>query len=156
MDLSDHSPIVCVRNTKLIKTKPRLVTKRSLKNLDNEGFLRDLYYSDLSSVFNISDVELAVETFKSIFNSVADKYAPMKTYITKDRINPWFTIELSELLQLRNKAWSKARQTRLCSDWLTFRQLRNKCTVSVKKAKSSYYLNTISSSQGDRLNFGKP
>lgn len=22
MDLSDHSPIVCVRNTKLIKTKP--------------------------------------------------------------------------------------------------------------------------------------
>lgn len=37
-------------------------------------------------------------------------------------------------------AWAKARQTDLNPDWLYFKQLRNKCTVMIRKAKAEYFL----------------
>lgn len=54
----------------------------------------------------------------------------------KGRENPWFSTELSDLIQQRNEAWAKARQSDSAKDWFIFRQLRNKCTSLIKKAKA--------------------
>ena len=40
----------------------------------------------------------------------------------------------------RNKAWSLARHSGEDSNWIVFRQLRNRCTTMVRKAKSEYIL----------------
>jgi len=40
----------------------------------------------------------------------------------------------------RNLAWAKARKTGSPIDWFVFRQLQNKCSSFIKKAKSEYYL----------------
>uniref|UniRef100_A0A8B9HR54 Integrator complex subunit 2 n=1 Tax=Astyanax mexicanus TaxID=7994 RepID=A0A8B9HR54_ASTMX len=60
--------------------------------------------------------------------------------------SPWFSGEISSLLQSKNKAWSIARCTGEGEKWLTFRQLRNRCTAPIRKAKSDYFLNQITSS----------
>ncbi len=64
----------------------------------------------------------------------------MKVYLNCSRDNPWFSTALSDLIHERDAAWAKARQTNLNPDWLYFKQLRNKCTVMIRKAKSEYFL----------------
>ncbi len=49
------------------------------------------------------------------------------------------------ILALKSKAWVLARKSGDPSSWLAFWKLLNKFTPSVRKAKSDYYLNTISS-----------
>ena len=43
------------------------------------------------------------------------------------------------LLHLKNCIWRKARDTHTQADWLSFRQMRNKCTQAIRKAKVSYF-----------------
>ena len=50
------------------------------------------------------------------------------------------------LLNNRNSVWSRARRTGDPQHWLSFRQLRNKCTTAVWKAKSGYFLNLVTTS----------
>ena len=57
----------------------------------------------------------------------------------KNRFSPWFDSDLAELLHLKNCIWLKARHTYTQVDWLSFRQVRNKCTQAVRKAKVSYF-----------------
>ena len=56
----------------------------------------------------------------------------------KNRFSPWFGHDLAELLHLKNSIWRKARYTHTQADWLSFRQMRNKCTQDIRKAKDSY------------------
>ena len=114
-----------------------------------------MFCSDLATVSCIPDPELALENVSSIFIPLADKHAPFKQFRVKDRSNPWFSSVLSELIQVRNQAWAKARKTDSVVDWQSFRQLRNRCTILNNKDKSSYFLSSISDSAGDPSNFWK-
>jgi hypothetical protein len=69
-----------------------------------------MFYSDLATLSCIPDHELFPEHFSSIFISLADKHAHFKQFRVNDSANPWFS-ELSELIQMRNRAWAKARKT---------------------------------------------
>ena len=82
----------------------------------------------------------------NIFNSVVDKHAPIKKVRVKARSSPWFTADLADLFNSRNRAWAQARRHKTPSHWLLFRQLRNRCTAALRKAKSEYYLHSINSS----------
>lgn len=59
---------------------------------------------------------------------------PFKKYCVKGRDNP-------SLLHERDVTWARARHSNLQSDWLYFRQSRNRCTTMTRKAKSDYFLN---------------
>ena len=43
------------------------------------------------------------------------------------------------LFHLKNTIWRKALHTNTQADWLSFRQMRNNCTQSIRKAKVSYF-----------------
>ncbi|CAB1320181.1 unnamed protein product [Coregonus sp. 'balchen'] len=53
----------------------------------------------------------------------------------KNRFSPWFDRDLAELLHLKNSIWRKAWHTHTQADWLSFRQMRNKCTQAIRKAE---------------------
>ena len=57
----------------------------------------------------------------------------------RNRFSPWFDLDLAELLHLNNSIWQIARHTHTQADWLSFRQIRNKCTEAIQKAKVSYF-----------------
>ena len=63
------------------------------------------------------------------------------------------SLKLSDLVKMRNQAW--VRKTDPLADRQLFMQLRKRCTTSIKKAKSSCFLSSISDSTGDLLEFGK-
>ncbi len=88
------------------------------------------------SILNLSGA------FTLVMNALA--FERLTSLVEKNRVkhrdNPWFSAALYDLIKERDVAWAKARQTHLDSDWLHFRQLRNKCTVANRKSKSDYFL----------------
>ena len=71
------------------------------------------------------------------------------------RVNPWYCNELAKLHCSRNKAWNLARQTNDHAHWLTFRQLRNKCTSAVRRGKADFYLQKFTESSNRPGDFWK-
>ena len=150
---SDHCPIACVRDVRLDRNGSRVVTRRNFKRFVEESFLGDLYDWDWGCVGRLDNVGGALDLFVQQFNSFVDRHAPYKTTRIKDRVVPWVTHELSSLFIDRNAAWSRARRTGDPQHWLSFRQLRNKCSSAVRKAKSEYFLNLVTSSYSDPAKF---
>lgn len=97
-----------------------------------------------------------MEYFYEGFISIVDKHAPFQRLRVKGRDNAWFTPELANLLQQTNQAWAKARQSGTDLDRLSFRQLRNRCTFLIKKAKSDFYLAATTENLTIPGNSGKP
>ncbi|KAL7865358.1 hypothetical protein SRHO_G00106050 [Serrasalmus rhombeus] len=147
LGISDHCPIGCIRNSCTNKTGSRLVVRRNFNNFNEQAFLSDLAMSEIHLTLEISDVDGALNHFSKTFLTVVNKHAPFKKSRIRDRSSPWFTGEVSSLFKARNKAWSTARRSGERDHWLTFRQLRNKCTSAVRKAKSEYYCSLITSTR---------
>ena len=63
--------------------------------------------------------------------------------------------EAYSLLNARNKAWSPARRNGDRDHWLTFRQLRNKCTSYIRKATAEFYLQIFTNSATNSSKFWK-
>jgi len=68
--------------------------------------------------------------------------------------NPWFSTELSKLLQERDMAWAKARNSGVEADRIHFR-LRNQFTAAVQHAKTEYYLAATTDNLKNPMTFWK-
>lgn len=102
--LSDHCVITTVRNTKIPKTKPNVITKRDMKHFSEQGFLHDLNNLEWELINLIPDLEIAWEFFYANFSALVNKHAPLKRYRVKGRNNAWFSHPLSIMLHERNLA----------------------------------------------------
>uniref|UniRef100_A0A3B3BNA3 Reverse transcriptase domain-containing protein n=1 Tax=Oryzias melastigma TaxID=30732 RepID=A0A3B3BNA3_ORYME len=154
-DLSDHCAVATVRNIKLPKTKPRILIRRDLKKLNEQAFIYDLSILKWDRISLIDDVDLAWQYFHDEFLNLINKHAPIRRFRVKGRNNPWFSPEIDNLIKDRDTAWCRARKSHSEADWLHFRQLRNKCTLLIKKAKSEYYLSETSKNLNDPKKFWK-
>ncbi len=134
-DISDHCVVATVRNTKIPKSKPCIITKRDMKHFKEQAFLHDLYNFDCGKIYLIPEVESAWNYFYESFIYFINKHASFRKFRVKGRHNVLFTPELSNLLRERNLAWSKARSTNLKEDWLIFRQLRNMSTAAIRRLR---------------------
>lgn len=73
----------------------------------------------------------------------------------KTCLSPWINCDLVELLHRKNASWREARLSQSPTDWLTFRQLRNKCTQTIRKLKADYFKDQFSHSISDPNKFWK-
>lgn len=90
----------------------------------------------------MTEFDLFWDYFHSIFLSISNWHVPVKRFrVSGD--NPWFSESLSELIHLRNKYWEQARFTNSSADWTKCRTIRNKCTLMIRKAKSEFYLKSV-------------
>lgn len=154
-DVSDHCTVATIRDTKISKGKPRVISKRDFKHFSEQGFFHDLFSFDWGKIDLFDDVENAWSYFYQGFKEIVDRHAPMRKFRVKGRDNPWFTTELSDLLHERNKSWAKARKSGSDVDWLHFRQLRNRFVSYVKSAKSKYYLSVTTENLSNPRKFWK-
>lgn len=115
----------------------------------------DLYINGIDSVELFSDPDLALDHFIAVFNSVSDIHAPYKNLRVKKRSNPWFSHDINSLIHQRNAAWKLARSSGSTNNWQLFRHLRNKCTYSIRRAKASYYVNSLAACGNNSSKFWK-
>lgn len=58
-DISDHCIIATIRNTKIPKTKPCIITKCDIKHFSEQRFLHDLNNLEWEQIKLIPDLEMA-------------------------------------------------------------------------------------------------
>jgi hypothetical protein len=74
----DHYPVSCsVKYDKSYKSKPRVIRYRNLKNFDEELFLRDLENQNFNLVLQITDPDLALDSWYDKFIYTINKHTPL-------------------------------------------------------------------------------
>ena len=77
--------------------------------------------------------------WKSIFNLVTDKHAPVRTRRVRAAKAPWVTPQLKQCMHNRDIQKIKAIRSKNPIDWATFKKYRNSVNDDIKKAKQLYY-----------------
>ena len=93
--------------------------------------------------------------FRDLFRAVINKHAPFKILRIKNRYSPWLNRDLAVLLHHKNAAWRKARLSGSTTDSLLFRQIRNKATQAVRRAKAGYFIEQFTLSGSTPSTFWK-
>lgn len=153
--LSDHCPIVCVRGAKIQTSSTRIVFRRNFKHFNEQAFLQEITDSNINHTTEVPNVEEACRYFSNTLLTVVEEHAPLTKFRIRDGCSPWFTTDLSLMFSERDKAWALAKRTENAEHWLTFRQLRNKCTSSLRKAEAKYFIDKVSNSYSDPTKFLK-
>jgi len=84
-DVSNHCVVAIVRDTKLPKHKPRIITKRCTRYFNEQAFLFDVARCDWDRIFLIPDVESACLDLTSCS-------ATVRTHMEKTYINIYVLI----------------------------------------------------------------
>ncbi|KAI8512623.1 hypothetical protein Bbelb_092620 [Branchiostoma belcheri] len=146
--LSDHHLIYTHRGLKQPKPSPKWISARIFKRFVEEDFIADLErvpWSTISALGSVQDMWLA---WKSLFEAVCNKHAPVKKFRVKgtDR-PPWLSEEIREMMSLRDQARCTAERTQNEKDWETYRHLRNHTKRLISSSKQNHYTEEINQSQ---------
>ena len=127
------------------KSLPKIVESRSHKKYHKIAFKRDL-----QNVLNSSFTELQLELdpnvmwlkWRSVFTSMAEKHAPLRTRKVRSQHNPRLTSEVNKEMNHRDYLKQKATQTNARYLYLAYKEARNKTNKIMQKAKSDHFRGT--------------
>ncbi|KAI8518827.1 hypothetical protein Bbelb_020840 [Branchiostoma belcheri] len=86
--------------------------------------------------------------WKSLFEAVCNKHAPVKKFRVKGNDRPpWLSEEIREMMSLRDQARCTAERTQNEKDWETYRHLRNHTKRLISSSKQNHYTEEINQSQ---------
>ena len=152
--ISDHCGIyftMKVEKTNFKETK-RL---RSFKNFNEEDFQRDLIESINRSTFksHILNRELnkAFDVWLKILQEISNLHAPWKEFQRKTdtKYIPWYTKELEDLKEQKNRYLNLYRLFKNPDDLQTYKKMKNLQTHLTRSLKRTYYKNKIDEYDGD-------
>ena len=150
---SDHSAVFAVRKLHRMKPPPpRSIETRNYKRYDKDAFVQDLNNVPwpLISRSSCDDVDSSWDTFKILFNDVANSHAPTMKVRLRSREIPWVTPDIRQLMTERNVIHKKAIKTNKELYWSEFKRLRNLVTLKLRKAKQRYYSNHLKENKGNQ------
>ena len=128
---SDHSAIFGVRKFYRVPLPPpRIVTARNYRRYDPA-----LFSESLNNIpWDILDLEQnpdeALECFNDLFQTAADKHAPVVTRRVRGKSVPWLTPSIKDLMHERDFQHKKAIKTNQEIHWSNCKRLCN--TVNMK------------------------
>ena len=135
LGLSDHFPISCDFNLNITTKRKthKTVTYRSFKHFNQTLFLQDLELAQFDCVFNETNPNKALDVWYTIFTTVLDKHAPIRTRRVKQAdMPPWITPELIKATEIK-------KQLKVNKKSKEFKKQRNLVKKLVRKAKKVYF-----------------
>ena len=139
LGLSDHSLIygVVTGCGKRRVNTMRLVRCFSKCNL--ERLVAELDAAPWQVMDALDDMDSKWDYWKMLFWKIVDSHVPLKKARVRVKTLPWITRELRVLMRTRNYHCKKAKKTGSEEDWKHYKELRNKVTLELKKAKLQYF-----------------
>ena len=107
------------------------------------AFLLQIYNTDLSRVTNCDNLDTAAALFSSIYGSVLNQHAPIKTYQNRTNYLPWLSDETKLLMTQRDLAKENATQTGDSSQLDEYKRLRNLVKSRLNSDKINHYKNNF-------------
>lgn len=150
-DVSDHDMIYCVLNCEKQGNYPIFLSRRDLRRFDRELFYADLTASNLDYIYSIDDVDIKINFLTDVLLTLFDLHAPIRNIRVTKRPAPWLTDTVRLLIDLRNKAKSRFRRSRLPSDWACYKSIRNYTNLAIKNEKKAFFISQFQTSNSKRL-----
>ena len=144
-----------VRKINHIKSRPKTIKVRDYRNYDPNKMNKDLENIDWSSVYSVRDVNKAWEAIESTLLSVFKKHAPLISKRVRGAITPWLTAALKSEINYRDILLRKYRKSGSDVDNSNYKRHRNKVTSAIRKAKSMYHKDLLSSNVHNPKKFWK-
>ena len=138
---SDHLAVTTMKLSKEIVVRPAVIKKRSYKYFVKEDFLREVRYTDFSSVIHENDVDVASELFSKIFGSILDNHAPIKIFQTRKNYAPWLSDATKEEIIARDRLKKESIESNDPEVLKKYKILRNKIKSKLPGEERMYYEN---------------
>lgn len=145
LSLSDHFPIFCSRKTKINckKSAHHSIKYRSFKSFNENDFLSDLNSVGFDNIMQMSDVNVALNTFIENFISLIDKHVPLRQHRVKKIQQPdWINGEILDAMKERDKF-------KIRHDENNYKLYRNKVSELISQAKKNSYEKKIAEGQNN-------
>ena len=97
--VSDHDLIYVLIRLKKPRNKRVYITTRSFQNYTHEAFYYDVSLAPWSIVDIFSEVDDKLHVFNSLFHSILDQQAPIKTVKVRRKLNPYVTDNIRGLMK---------------------------------------------------------
>ena len=149
--ISDHSLIYFYRKLSvgLFSRGHTTVNYRNFKNFDVDKFRSDINTQNWDSINMIDNPNQMWLVWKTMFNSVVDRHAPLRKKRVRGIKSPWITADLKKSMRQRDVLKIKAIQSTNPYDWATFKSARNSVNNEIKITKELYYQRAFSENQGN-------
>lgn len=136
--ISDHCIISCNIGVFKINNKPKFITFRNFKHLNEESFYGDLNNINWNSIYSLADVDEMITFFNYNLTELFNFHAPLRTIRVTKKQAPWLTDVVKIMINLREKAFTKYKQTRSENDFNAYKNLRNYVTGAIRREKQAY------------------
>lgn len=121
-----HKMVGTFLRTHMARLKTKEISYRSLKNLDNDLFLKEL--SENLADFKCENSNNGYENLIKIFIDVLDKHAPLKKKNVRGNQNRFMNKKLSKAIMTRSRLKSKHQKSKSNIDRKNYKKQRNLCT----------------------------
>jgi hypothetical protein len=118
---------------------------RDYKNINMFNLLSECASLRWDDLFNYSDINHQLYLFNDMVVYLYEKYVPLRSFKPKVRKPPWLTVEILNLITLREFAFIKWKNERTLDNRQIYKELRNKITAMIRKEKSVYLDNLFDS-----------
>ena len=136
-DIRYHCPVFCIFKFKRHVVKPfrREIWMYEQGNYDS--FRQKVYDFDWKSIRD-NDVNLYARTFTDNLLNIAEECIPTKDVTIRPCDLPWLNNNIRKLMRQRNRLYKKYKKQKTSALFDEFKQLRNKVTSNLRKAKQEY------------------
>ena len=139
--LSDyHNLISTFFKSHFIRLRPRVITYRNYKKVDENVFLNDLQKLEIKLDEQNSESSYSLSSNK--FLEVLKKHAPLKKKVLKGNHSPFVSKEFQKAICTRSKMKSKLNQNPSRENVLAYKKHRNIC-VSLRRKSLKNHLKSI-------------
>jgi len=141
-----HASLTCGRAHPPLKE----VTFRQYSNIDFVAFIQDIELSELAGTTS-NDIDRLVLLYNRTLESILDEHAPIQKKVFVERnMQPWMCPEILAIKRLKRKSEKIYRKSKLTVHFEIYKENCKCLGESIKKAKTEFYLNKISSCNGDQ------
>ena len=132
---SDHLAVSTKKLAKVKATKPDVIKKRTYKTFKPQDFLREVKYTDFSSVISEQNEHVAAQNFSRIFHNILDNHAPIRVFQSRKHYAAWVSDETKILITERNSLKLQSTTSNDPEVLRNCKKLRNKIKAGLPSEK---------------------
>lgn len=148
---TDHELIYCTIKRATEKLPHITKTFRDFKNFNYENFINDLQSLTFYDIFFINDIENKLLYFNELIISLFDNHAPLRTVRCTKPKAPWLTENIKLMMNLRDHALSRYKNSKNPEHYNYYKILRNNTTKAIENEKKAYLNHRIRTGKSKTL-----
>ena len=135
--ISDRELTGIIRKVNCKRFVPRRIYTRNYRNYDKSSYKDDV--KNISWGYKTSQgINTEWNSFKNQLIQCVNKHAPLVEKTVSGRDCPWLTSEIKSHIRERDFYLRRAKRTGTELDWSTYRRMRNKVTLIIRKSKANH------------------